>query len=264
MAASARTFTYDAANSWFPRRDVRTEGWFLAGSPLPVAVITALYVYFVKVVGPRWMSKRKAFDLRSCILVYNLAATLLSAYFVSRFVKLAYWDLGYTFLQDLDLRDSPANTALVHLSWWFFLFKICELADTVFFVLRKKDHQVSALHVVHHVVVTWNMWLDVTYDALSHSMFIKCMNTFVHVFMYSYYFMAALGPAYRSMLWWKKYLTMMQITQFIILLVHAVGTVFAEGNYVRIFVWLEVAQAVMFFVWFVAFYVRAYSSKKRV
>lgn len=262
MTSSTLVVGDDASGVWLPTRDHRTVGWPLTGNPLPVLVITAAYLYFVKVGGPRWMSNRKPFDLRACIFVYNLSAALLSAYFVCRFVKLAYWDLGYTFLQDLDISDSPATLEIVHLSWWLYMFKVCELADTVFFVLRKNNHQVSTLHVVHHVMVTWNMWLNLTYSAQSHEMFIMCMNTFVHVFMYTYYFLSALGPTYRHLLWWKKYMTMMQISQFVLLFAHAVGMVFAKGNYVRLFVWLELAEAILFFVWFVVFYIQAYSKKK--
>ncbi|KAK8787741.1 hypothetical protein V5799_022483 [Amblyomma americanum] len=262
MASITSPFTYNASLSWLPYRDPRTEGWTLTGSPLAVALITVSYVYFVKIGGPRYMAHRKPFNLRSCILVYNLVAALCSAFFVCRFTKLGYWDLGYTFLQDLDLRDTPANLEIVRLSWWLYVLKIFELADTVFFVLRKKNDQVSALHVVHHVIVAWNMWLEVTYGSQSHSMLIKCMNSFVHVFMYTYYFLAALGPAFARYLWWKKYLTKLQISQFVVLFVHAMGMAFAKGNYVRLFVWLEAAEAVLFLVWFLAFYFRAYKKPK--
>ncbi|KAH8026086.1 hypothetical protein HPB51_015435 [Rhipicephalus microplus] len=255
-------FADDTNRTWLPKRDHRTEGWPLTGNPLPVLTITAAYVYFVKVAGPRWMSRRKPFDLKACILVYNLLASLLSAFFLCRFVKLAYLDLGYTFLQGLDMVDTPASREIVRLSWWFYIFKLCELTDTVFFVLRKKNQQISTLHVVHHVIVSWNMWLDVTYGAQSHEMFISCLNSFVHVFMYTYYFLAALGPAYKRLLWWKKYITLMQISQFVLLLVHAIGMVFSKGNYLGLFVWLEAAQAILFFVWFMLFYIQAYTKKK--
>ena len=34
--------------------------------------------------------------------------------------------------------------------------------------------------------------------------------------MYTYYFLASYGPKYRKYLWWKKYLTLLQIIQFTI------------------------------------------------
>lgn len=261
IALSIEFFTGNANCTWLPKRDHRTEGWLLTGNPLPLLIITAAYVYFVTVVGPRWMSRRKPFDLKTCILIYNLVASLLSAFFLCRFVKLAYWDLGYTFLQDLNTTESPASHDIVHLSWWLYIFKLGELADTVFFVLRKKNQQISALHVVHHVIVPWNLWMNVTYASQTHMTFIICLNSFVHVLMYTYYFLAALGPAYKRLLWWKKYMTMIQILQFFLLVVHAVGMMFAKGNYVGLFVWLEAAQAIMLFVWFCTFYVQAYTKK---
>ncbi|KAH7954457.1 hypothetical protein HPB49_018757 [Dermacentor silvarum] len=257
MESSVRHLAH-TFHSWFPPRDSVAEGWPLAGNPVSIALITATYVYFVTAAGPRWMSSRKAFDLRRCILLYNLFTTFFSAYFLCRFLKLGYWDLGYTFLQDMDRSDSPASLEIKRLSWWLYVFKLVELSDTVFFVLRKNNRQVSTLHVVHHVIVSWNMWLNVTYGAQAQAMFIACLNSFVHVFMYAYYFLAALGPAFRKYLWWKKYLTMMQISQFVILFAHAIGMVLAEGNYVVFFVWIEFAEAVLFFVWFMAFYSNAY------
>lgn len=44
-----------------------------------------------------------------------------------------------------------------------------------------------------------------------HGTLIILLNSLVHVVMYSYYFMAALGPKMQKYLWWKKYLTSMQL-----------------------------------------------------
>ncbi len=39
------------------------------------------------------------------------------------------------------------------------------------------------------------------------------LNSIVHVIMYSYYFVAAMGPEYQKYLWWKRYLTSFQMIQ---------------------------------------------------
>ena len=39
--------------------------------------------------------------------------------------------------------------------------------------------------------------------------------------MYSYYLLASLGPRMRPYLWWKRYLTQLQLTQFAIILFFA-------------------------------------------
>lgn len=43
------------------------------------------------------------------------------------------------------------------------------------------------------------------------------LNSFVHVIMYTYYGVAALGPKYQKYLWWKKYLTMLQLVSSVCL-----------------------------------------------
>lgn len=40
-----------------------------------------------------------------------------------------------------------------------------------------------------------------------HSSFFGFLNTFVHIIMYTYYMLAAMGPKVQKYLWWKKYLT---------------------------------------------------------
>lgn len=44
-----------------------------------------------------------------------------------------------------------------------------------------------------------------------HSTFFGFLNTFVHIIMYSYYMLAALGPHMQKYLWWKKYVTTLQM-----------------------------------------------------
>lgn len=44
------------------------------------------------------------------------------------------------------------------------------------------------------------------------SAFLPAMiNSSVHVIMYLYYALAAMGPAVAKYLWWKRYLTMVQL-----------------------------------------------------
>lgn len=37
------------------------------------------------------------------------------------------------------------------------------------------------------------------------------MNSFIHVVMYMYYGLAACGPKFQKYLWWKRYLTILQL-----------------------------------------------------
>lgn len=44
-----------------------------------------------------------------------------------------------------------------------------------------------------------------------HGTFSNIVNNLVHVIMYSYYMVAAMGPKYQKYLWWKKHLTTLQL-----------------------------------------------------
>jgi GNS1/SUR4 family len=44
-----------------------------------------------------------------------------------------------------------------------------------------------------------------------HGTFLGLINTFVHIIMYSYYLLTALGPGVQKYLWWKKHITRLQM-----------------------------------------------------
>lgn len=46
-----------------------------------------------------------------------------------------------------------------------------------------------------------------------HSTFFALLNTFVHIVMYFYYMVSAMGPKYQKYIWWKKYLTAFQMVR---------------------------------------------------
>ena len=56
------------------------DEWPLMGSPYPVAVILAAYLYFVLRGGPRMMQNRKPMDLKLILLVYNAVQVVYSVF----------------------------------------------------------------------------------------------------------------------------------------------------------------------------------------
>jgi len=112
----------------------------------------AAYIYWVKIAGPKYMKDRKPFDLKSILIVYNLAQVIFSTWmFVSVIV------LGHEYFFTLKCvpyeRISERSMQLAQMSWWYYFSKYTEFLDTIFFVLRKKQSHVSALHVIHHSVM---------------------------------------------------------------------------------------------------------------
>lgn len=59
----------------------------------------------------------------------------------------------------MDYSDDEVPLKIARRCHIYFLVKVLDLMDTVFFVLRKKQNQVSFLHVYHHtgmVMLTWS------------------------------------------------------------------------------------------------------------
>lgn len=94
--------------------------------------------------------------------------------------------------------------------YYYFYAKLSELIDTVFFVLRKRDRQISFLHVYHHTYALVISWYILKYEPVYSTIFLCTFNSFIHIIMYAYYGLAAF-PNLTKYLWWKKYITKMQL-----------------------------------------------------
>jgi len=46
-----------------------------------------------------------------------------------------------------------------------------------------------------------------------HGTLLGVINSFVHIIMYTYYLLAAFGPTVQKYLWWKKYITTLQMVR---------------------------------------------------
>ncbi|KAK0081258.1 hypothetical protein PV326_007777 [Microctonus aethiopoides] len=224
--------------------DARTTNWFLMQSPFPTLLLCLGYVYLVKVLGPKVMENRKPFQLRNVMIAYNLFQVIFSTWIFYESLMGGWWG-HYSFrCQPVDYSDNP-------------------IAIRIFFVLRKKNNHVSTLHVIHHGCMPMSVWFGVKFTPGGHSTFFGLLNSFVHIVMYSYYLLAALGPQVQPYLWWKKYLTAFQMVQFIAIMIHAFQLLFIDCNYPKAFVWWIGLHAVMFFFLFNEFYKQSYSEKKQ-
>jgi hypothetical protein len=75
---------------------------------------------------------------------------------------------------------------------------------------------------------------------------------------------AAIGPEMQKYLWWKKYLTILQMIQFVGIMVHAFQLFFSNPcNYPMSFAYWIGAHAVMFYFLFSNFYKQAYLAKRK-
>lgn len=242
--------------------DKRTDPWLLVYSPVPVAIIFLIYLGVVWA-GPRLMKNREPVDLKVVLIVYNFAMVGLSAYMCYEFLVTS-WLSSYSLLcQPVDYSTSPLAMRMARVCWWFFFSKVIELSDTLFFILRKKNNQLSFLHVYHHGTMIFNWWLGVKYVAGGQSFFIGLLNTFVHVIMYAYYGLAAIGPHMQKYLWWKRYLTSLQLVQFVMFIVYTGHNLYADCDFPDSMNMLVFGYCITLIILFSNFYYKSYVSKKK-
>ncbi|KAH7936546.1 hypothetical protein HPB49_001018 [Dermacentor silvarum] len=240
-------------------RDTRIDAWssnVLKGSFVLPLILS--YVYVAKVAGPRWMKGREPYNVKRGILAYNAFTVLANSYFLYRMLPLTYFGGGYSFLCQRIGTDSERDMAVISLNWWYFLVRVADFADTMFFVARKKYTHITQLHVSHHALVVFSGWLWLNFGSDGQAVFGICLNAFVHVIMYTYYFLAALGPGLQKYLWWKKYLTTIQILQLLAVCTHSSLPLFFDCGYPKALCYLRDGPALLGIVLFMNFYLKTY------
>lgn len=86
-----------------------------------------------------------------------------------------------------------------------------DMVFQIFFLLRKKNNQISFLHVYHHGGMTILCWLMAKFIGGGHTMFVTLINSTVHVCMYFYYLLSVWNKEYKKSIWWKKHITELQL-----------------------------------------------------
>ena len=140
--------------------------------------------------------------------------------------------------------------------------QIIEFLDTFFFVLRKKNEHISFLHVFHHFAVPLSLWFAIKMAPGGHGIFFATCNSLVHAVMYLYYGLAAViwQPHMRTKyLWWKVWLTRMQILQFVVVCLHSTQLLLDNScQYPIVFTYILNFYSLLFFLLFADYYRKAY------
>lgn len=244
--------------------DDRTQDWFLMRSPIPGLALLGIYLYLVFRRLPAYMSTRKPYNLKIVIAVYNAFQIAACAYIVVQALRLG-WATHYKLIcQGVDFSNSPIALDYAYkVCYSYFIIKFIDLVDTFFFVLRKKQNQVTFLHVYHHTGMVMFAWAIVKWLPGGHGTLLVPINSFVHMIMYSYYLLTIWDESYKKSIWWKKHVTHLQLIQFTILIIHySLLFVLPNCNYPRFVAYIIVPQNLFMLFLFGDFYYKTYIKKK--
>uniref|UniRef100_A0A060T138 Elongation of fatty acids protein n=1 Tax=Blastobotrys adeninivorans TaxID=409370 RepID=A0A060T138_BLAAD len=260
--------------------DALTNGWatrfqFAQDSGIPFSsrweVAAAIVTYYVVIFGGREVLKSApVIRLNFLFQVHNLILTLLSLglllLLVEQLIPIIVRHGVLYAICDAGSWTQP----IVTVYYLNYLTKYYELLDTVFLVLRKKP--LTFLHTYHHGATALLCFTQLI-GHTSVSWVPIVLNLFVHVIMYYYYFLSALGV---RNIWWKEWVTRTQIIQFVVDLVFVY---FATYTYFtnKYWPWLPnkgtcageefaaiygCALLTSYLFLFIAFYIRVYTKAK--
>ncbi|CAN8269594.1 unnamed protein product [Cochlearia groenlandica] len=213
MASIYSNLTYWLVNHPNIANFTWTEGETYGSTIIFVFLVVSLYLlatFFLRYVvvllpslGPRILKPITAFhSLILCVLSLIMAVGCTLS-----IVSDPTASLFHTLCFPIDVKP---NGPIFFWAQVFYLSKILEFVDTLLIILSKSFQRLSFLHVYHHatVVIMCYIWLRTRQSMFPAGII---TNSTVHVIMYGYYFLCAVGCRPK----WKKFVTNFQIVQFI-------------------------------------------------
>ncbi|KZZ95604.1 GNS1/SUR4 membrane protein [Ascosphaera apis ARSEF 7405] len=205
--------TFNNAFEWvtgYKANDFRYIPGKTAMSGLKPTLMALAAYYAVILIGREIMKTREAFKLKKLFIAHNLILSTMSAILLALFIEqllptIYTHGLRYAFLD----RRGGWTDNLVPLYYVTYMTKYIELADTLFLVLKKKP--LTFLHTYHHGATAFLVWTQML-GQTPVSWVVITLNLGVHVVMYWYYTQCGRGIR----VWWKKYITVFQIAQFVL------------------------------------------------
>ncbi|XP_016968196.1 elongation of very long chain fatty acids protein 7 [Drosophila biarmipes] len=233
--------------------------------PWYMITVLSLYLYFVTKAGPQFMESRKPLKLKQIILAHNVIQVVSCIYVIREVLYLTHNEILY-FWKCTDNGSTPERVQRYYsLAFFIFWLKMSELLETVIFVLRKKQNQVSKLHVFHHIstVTLAYLLINVNQNGTA-AYFCAFLNSIVHVIMYSYYFVAAVAdkPLIEALTPVKKSITVTQMGQFVLILTQVPAQLVLCGMQPLVLLYFTTVIIGMFYG-FYDFYTSAYQVSQR-
>lgn len=245
--------------------DPRVKDWLFMDSVWPTVYLTFTYLFLICGLGPKIMEKRKPFVLKEFMIIYNFAMVVLSIYiWVSILVGSSRRNYSWVCTPITSYSTDAEEMRIAGALWWFYFSKFIEYTDTIIFILRKKNSQISFLHVYHHASMFPLWWIGMKWVAGGQSFLPAMLNSFIHTVMYTYYGLSACGPKLQPYLWWKRYLTKLQLAQFFICLGCCILSLYVECEFPLWMQYALIGYAFSLIILFLNFYIQAYIKGKRL
>lgn len=259
--SASRSLDYYITRYWQEHGDPRlNKSTLLGGGPWQMLLITLTYLTAVTLFGPYMMRKRKPMDnLKWPIRLYNAMMVMFNMYLFIGFSRKLSWGFDCWGCGKSMQRVDQAGLVLWELT---LLSRYFDFFDSLFFVCRKKFDHLSVLHVTHHTVVPIIVWFAGKLEPTPMVVFAGYINLPIHVIMYSYYCLSTF-PSMKRHLWWKKYITTIQIIQFGIDLVHSMQVVYYPYCNYHTMTYIQTAFSLTFLYLFGQFYLRSYIAKAK-
>ncbi|KAI6660440.1 Elongation of very long chain fatty acids protein 2 [Oopsacas minuta] len=159
-----------------------------------------------------WVRLVPKIHLKWTLVIYNIVCVLISI--VCTVIGFKEFLTEGSVFELVEVRG-----LLKQIYYLYFLSKILELLDTVFMVLRHNLHQMSFLHIFHHSTMVLLGDYSYSLSPWKPMSIVIFMNSFVHIWMYSYYAISVVKKVDNS---WKRVITHLQLVQFVICLTFSI------------------------------------------
>ncbi|KAG6544795.1 hypothetical protein Mapa_013821 [Marchantia paleacea] len=235
-------------------------------SPVPVLACISLYLlvvwlwsFQIKASGQK-PRKEDPLALRCLVIAHNLFLCCLSLFMCVGLIAAAR-HYGYSVWGNYYREREPAMNLLIYV---FYMSKVYEFMDTAIMLFRRNLRQVTYLHIYHHASIAMIWWIICYRFPGADAYFSAAFNSCIHVAMYLYYLLAATvardEKRRRKYLFWGKYLTMIQMVQFLSFIGQAMYAMSKFEYYPKGFGRMLFFYSVSLLAFFGNFFVRKYSN----
>eukprot|EP00041_Stephanoeca_diplocostata_P002261 m.24918 g.24918 ORF g.24918 m.24918 type:complete len:195 (-) comp13124_c0_seq3:927-1511(-) len=154
---------------------------------LPATKVAAIYVLAFVSLPPICKKFTSPLSLRPVMILFNVGLCVANCWVTGQLVLGLANGGNITDVENTNPKLQPALQL-------YSMLKYIELLDTLFMLLRHKFRQISFLHVFHHATMSILGNFVSLYAIWPAIAFVVGMNAFVHIPMYLYYGLAAIGP----------------------------------------------------------------------